>query len=210
MLNRSFGARQLPYFFMSRSRPHARALLAARAQRTRRRVRCCGAGRREVAARSGTCDRPLRGGDHQFGADPAGSGHLSHRTVIMASGVAVGSTTLPRDFTGTRPPRPRAGGPARPPDEVGRHVAVAVDLASAAVGPGASAGLLFGQPSRGASAQRMIAAMKPCVSSGEDRRLGERQTGIRKARQAKRRQPRVASSSPSSRISTTVAAIIPR
>jgi hypothetical protein len=30
-VNRSFGARQIPYFFVSRSRPHARALLAARA-----------------------------------------------------------------------------------------------------------------------------------------------------------------------------------
>jgi Acetyltransferase (GNAT) domain len=30
-VNRSFGARQLPYFFVSRSRPHARALLATRA-----------------------------------------------------------------------------------------------------------------------------------------------------------------------------------
>jgi len=34
-VNRSFGARQVPYFFVSRSRPHARALLATRAASTR-------------------------------------------------------------------------------------------------------------------------------------------------------------------------------
>ncbi len=34
-VNRSFGARQVPYFFVSRSRPHARALLAARSASAR-------------------------------------------------------------------------------------------------------------------------------------------------------------------------------
>ena len=29
-VNRSFGARQAPYFFVSRARPHARVLLASR------------------------------------------------------------------------------------------------------------------------------------------------------------------------------------
>jgi hypothetical protein len=40
-VNRSFGARQVPYFFVTRSRPHARALLAARrgAGRAVRRLR---------------------------------------------------------------------------------------------------------------------------------------------------------------------------
>jgi GNAT acetyltransferase-like protein len=36
-VNRSFGARQTPYFFVSRSRPHARALMATRATLTRAR-----------------------------------------------------------------------------------------------------------------------------------------------------------------------------
>jgi hypothetical protein len=45
-VNRSFGARQVPYFFVTKQRPHARALLAARdaaaglARRARRARRC--------------------------------------------------------------------------------------------------------------------------------------------------------------------------
>ena len=217
-VNRSFGARQLPYFFVSRSRPHARAALG---------------GSRGVSPGDASAAAAPGAGRWRLGVAGLVIGHsaavitssvrirpdlAAFRTepVIMAGGVAVGDQPVnPSARLYGNSAAATSGGWSCPTACLMRSGDVLrwpLTSLPAAVGAGASAGLLFGQPSRGASAQRMIAAMKPCVSSAV--RIADSASarpGIRKARQAKRRgRPRVASSiAQSSRISTTVAAIIP-